>query len=186
VTAKDLGAGLKNQGIHGRDAGCGRGTLVGVINELPNPVLTQVYRLKAVTGPPQDFGDVPAGHRRVVPLMGGIFTGPELNGNLLPGGSVSWQIALQDGTALAEIRYTLQTDRGALLYVRSSGVGQGNREVAARLGRGADVDPGEHLFHAATRIETAAPYLDWLNRGVFVTVAGRTAVNMLYESYLVG
>ena len=178
--------GWKNQGIHGRDAGCGQGTLGGVINELPDPVLTQVYGLKAVMGPPQDFGDALAGHRVTVPLVGGVFTGPELNGNLLPGGSVSWQIALPDGTALAEVRYTLQTERGALLYVRSSGVGRGSREVAARLGRGEAVDPGEHLFHAVTHIETAAPYLDWLNKGVFVTVAGRTAVHMLYETYLVG
>ena len=58
--------------------------------------------------------------------------------------------------------------------------------MAARLGRGEDVDAGERLFHATTRIETAAPHLDWLNKGVFVTVTGRTAVNMLYETYLVG
>ena len=186
VTAGDLSVRLENQGIHGRDVGCGWGTLGGVINERPDPVLTQVYRLKAVMGPPLNFGDVLAGHRRVVPLMGGTFTGPELNGNLLPGGSATWQIVLPDATALAEIRYTLRTDRGALLYVRSSGVGRGNREVAAQLGRGEDFDAGERLFHATTRIETAAPHLDWLNKGVFVTVTGRTAVNMLYETYLVG
>ena len=145
-----------------------------MINELPNPVLTQVYCLKAVMGPALDFGDVLAGYRQVVQLVGGVFTGPELNGNLLPGGSTTWQIVLPDATALAEIRYTLRTDRGALLYVRSSGVGQGNRE------------PGERLCHAATHIETAAPNLDWLNKGAFVTVGGRTAVNMLYETYLVG
>ena len=103
-----------------------------MINELPDPVLTQVYRLKAVMGPLLDFGDVLAGRRRVVPLVGGTFTGPELNGSLLPGGSASWQIVSPDGTVRLEIRYTLQTDRGALLYVRSSGVGQGNRQVAAR------------------------------------------------------
>ena len=155
---------------------CGCGTLVGVINELPDPILTQIYRVKAVPGAPLDFGDTLAGHRRVVPLVGGTFTGPELNGNLLQGGSASWQIVLPDGTARVEIRYTLRTDCGALLYVRSSGVGQGNR----------DVDPDERVFRAATRIETAAPYLDWLNKGVFVTVAGPTAVSMLYETYLVG
>lgn len=178
--------GRKNQGIHGRDVGCGRGTLGDVINELPDPVLTQVYRLKVVPGAPLDFGDVLAGHRRVIPLAGGMFTGPELNGNLMPGGSACWQIASPDGTALAEIRYTLQTERGALLYVRSSAVGRPNREVAARLRSGEDVDPSEHLLHAVTRIETAAPHLDWLNKGVFVTVAGRTNVSLLYETYLVG
>jgi hypothetical protein len=167
----------RNQGLHGRDGGFGRGRLGGMINELPDPVLTQIYRVKAVSGPPLDFGDVLAGRRCVVPLVGGVFTGPELNGDLLPGGSASWQMVLPDGTAVAEIRYTLRTDRGALLYVRSSGVLQVNCE---------DVDSGEYLFHAATRIETAAPDLDWLNKGVFVTVAGRTTVNMLHETYLVG
>jgi Protein of unknown function (DUF3237) len=58
--------------------------------------------------------------------------------------------------------------------------------MAARFGRGEDVDPSERLFRAVTRIETAAPYLDWLNKGVFVTVAARTAVNILYETYLMG
>jgi hypothetical protein len=121
---------------------------------------------------PVDFGDVLGGRRWVLPLEGGTFTGPELSGHLLPGGSASWQVVLPDGTARTEIRYTLQTDRGALLYVRSSGISHG--------------DPGESLFHAATRVETAAPSLDWLNKGVLVTVAGRTAVNLLYETYLVG
>lgn len=144
-----------------------------MINELPDPVLTQVFRVKAVMGPQEDLGDIVAGGRRwVVPLVGGTFTGTELNGSLLPGGSASWQIALPDRTARAEIRYTLQTDRGALLHVRSSGVSEGKR--------------GEGLFHAATRIQTAAPELDWLDKGLLVTVAGRTAVSLLYETYLVG
>ena len=160
-----------NQGTHGRDASRTEGTLGDVINELPDPVLTQVYCLKAVPGQPVDFGDVPRGRRWFVPLAGGTFTGPELSGSLLSGGSASWQV-LADGTARAETRYTLQTDRGALLYVRTSGVGHG--------------EPGQRLFHAATRIDAAAPNLDWVNNGVFVTVAGCTTVSLLFETYLVG
>jgi hypothetical protein len=166
---------LKDQGIHGCDEGDGEGTLDVVINDLPDPVLTQVYRLKAVAGLPLDVGDVLAGHRQVVPLAAGTFTGPELNGNLLPGGSATWQLVSRDGTVSADVRYTLQTDRGALLYVRSSAVG-----------RAEDLDAGDPLIHAATRIETAAPELDWLNKAVFVTVVGRTAVNVLHETYVVG
>ncbi len=172
MTGADLVPSAGNQGIHGRDGGRGRGTLDVVINELPDPVLTQVFRLKAVTGHELDFGNVAGGRRCVVPLVGGTFTGPELSGSLLPGGSVSWQIALPDRTTRAETRFTLQTDRGALLYVRSTGVGRG--------------DPSAQLVHGATRIETAEPDLDWLNNGVFVTVAGPTAVSLLYETYLVG
>jgi DNA-binding CsgD family transcriptional regulator len=49
-----LTGGRENQGIHGRDLGFRWGKLGAVINELPNPLLTQVYRLKAVLGTPLD------------------------------------------------------------------------------------------------------------------------------------
>ena len=154
--------------------------------QLPNPCLTRVYRLEATLGPPLDLGEVTGGHRRIIPQTGGTFTGPELRGKLVPGVSADWQIVLPDGTALADIRYTLQTDGGDLLYVRSRGVRHGSAEVLARLGRGEDVDAGEYTFRTATRIETAAPDLDWLNKGVFISVGGRQAAGVIYETYLVG
>jgi hypothetical protein len=79
-------------------------------DQLPEPRLTLVYHLEATLGEPLDLGDVAQGHRRIVPQTGGTFTGPELNGKLLPGASADWQIVLPDGTALGDIRYTLQTD----------------------------------------------------------------------------
>ena len=154
-------------------------------NELPDPRLTRVYRLEATLGQPLDLGDVARGHRRIVPQTGGTFTGPELNGKLLPGASADWQIVLPDGTALGDIRYTLQTDSGELLYVQSRGVRHGRAEVLARLGRGEDVDPSEYTFRTSTQIETAAPRLDWLNKGIFISVGGRQATGVIYETYLV-
>ena len=154
-------------------------------DRLPEPRLTRVYRLEATLGQPLDLGDVAQGHRRIVPQTGGTFTGPELNGKLLPGASADWQIVLSDGTALGDIRYTLQTDTGELLYVQSRGVRHGSPEVLARLGRGEDVDASEYTFRTSTQIETAAPRLDWLNRGVFISVGGRQATGVIYETYLV-
>ena len=84
---------------------------------LPDPSLTRVYRLEAAVGEPLDLGDLAQGRRRIVPLTGGTFTGPELNGKLLPGSSADWQTILPDGTALGDIRYTLRTDDGILLCV---------------------------------------------------------------------
>ncbi len=155
-------------------------------NQLPDPRLTKVYRLEATLAQPLDLGDTAQGHRRIVPLSGGTFTGPELSGKLLPGASADWQTILPDGTALGDIRYTLQTDGGDLLYVQSRGVRHGNPEVLARLGRGEDVDASEYTFRTSTQIETAAPDLDWLNKGIFVSVAGRQAGGVIYETYLVG
>ncbi len=152
---------------------------------LPDPSLSIVYRLEATLAAPLDLGEVAQGRRRIVPLTGGRFTGPELNGELLAGSSADWQIILADGTALGDIRYTLQTAGGDLLYVRSRSVRHGSAEVLARLARGEDVQASEYSFRAATRIETAAPQLDWLNKGIFISVGGRQPAGVIYETYLV-
>jgi hypothetical protein len=152
---------------------------------LPDPRLTEVYRLEAILGPPLELGEVVGGRRRIVPLTGGTFSGPELNGTLLPGASADWQLIQADGTALGDIRYTLQTEAGELLYVQSRSVRHGPPEVLARLGRGEDVDASEYTFRTSTQIETAAPDLGWLNRGIFVSVGGRSADGVVYETYLV-
>jgi hypothetical protein len=154
-------------------------------NHLPDPRLTQVFRLEATLGQPLDVGETAQGHRRIVPLTGGTFTGPELEGKLLPGASADWQIVLPDGTALGDIRYALETDSGDLLYVQSRGVRHGSAEVLERLGRGEPVAASEYTFRTATQIETAAPHLDWLNKGVFISVGGRQAGGVVYETYLV-
>jgi muconolactone delta-isomerase len=62
--------------------------------------------------------------------------------------------------------YTLQTDGGDVLYVQSRGVRHGSAEVLAQ-------------------IETAAAELDWLNKGVFVSVGGRQPSGVVHETYLV-
>jgi hypothetical protein len=155
-------------------------------NPLPEPRLTKIYRLEAIVGDPLDLGETPSGHRRIVPLTGGTFHGPELQGKLVPGASADWQILLPDGTALGDIRYTLRTDRGDVLYVQSRSVRHGNAEVLARLGRGEDVDASEYTFRTSTQIESAAVDLDWLNKGVFISVAGRQPGGVIYEVYLIG
>jgi Protein of unknown function (DUF3237) len=64
-------------------------------NRLPEPRLARVYRLEATLAEPLDLGDIAQGHRRIVPLTGGTFTGAEINGKLLPGAGADWQIVLR-------------------------------------------------------------------------------------------
>jgi muconolactone delta-isomerase len=153
--------------------------------QLPAPRLTPVYRLEATIGEPLDLWITARGSRRIVPLTGGTFTGPEISGTLVAAGSADWQTVMADGTTFGDIRYTLRTAGGDLLSVRSRAVRHGPAEVLARLGRGEPVDPGEYTFRASTQIEAAAPDLDWLNKGIFISVAGRQAGGVIYETYLV-
>jgi hypothetical protein len=153
---------------------------------LPEPRLTKVYRLEIEIAAPLDLGEVDGGRRRIVAQTGGTFTGPEINGRLLPGSSADWQIVQPDGTARGDIRYTLETDGRDLLYVQSQSVRSGDPDVLARLARDEEVDPSEYTFRASTQIETAAPALRWLNIGVFISVGARQKGGVIYETYLVG
>ena len=58
--------------------------------------------------------------------------------------------------------------------------------MLARLPRGEDVDASEYTFRTSTQIETAAPALDWLNKGVFISVGARQPGVVIYETYLIG
>src|ERR1700758_1467269 len=121
---------------------------------LPVPRLTKIFRLEASLGEVLDLGTVAQGRRRIVPLTGGTFAGPELNGTLLAGTSADWQTVLPDGTAIRDIRSTLQTSEGNLLYVQPRSVRHGSPDVLARLARGDDVGASEYTFRTSTQIET--------------------------------
>jgi hypothetical protein len=78
-----------------------------------------------------------------------------------------------DGAARLDARYTLETDRGLLVQVRSQGLRHGPPDVLARLAAGEAVDPGRYYFRTVLRFETAAPDLDWLNRVIAVAHGAR-------------
>jgi muconolactone delta-isomerase len=154
--------------------------------ELPTPRLTPIYRLEATVGNPFELGETTDnGRTRIVPITGGTFRGPQISGSLVPGASADWQRISPDGTVFGDIRYTLQTDNGVLLYVESQSVRHGTQGVLARLDRGEDVDASEYTFRTSTRIRTGSTDLEWLNKGVFAGVAGRGRGRVIYETYLV-
>jgi Protein of unknown function (DUF3237) len=155
------------------------------MNGLPDPELRHVYRLDAELDAPVDLGDTPQGHRRIIPFTRGHAAGPYFDAELLPAGGADWQIVRASGSSVADIRYTLKTAGGALLYVQSQGVRHGDPDVLARLGAGEDVDPSEYTFRTSVAIETADPELAWVNDGVFIAVGGRRPGGVSYDVYLV-
>jgi hypothetical protein len=131
------------------------------------PPLTFAFEVRADVGPPIDLGQTPHGRRRIVPIVGGAFEGPELSGRLLPGGA-DWQIIHADGSSELDSRYTLETDAGDLIAVYNQGIRHAPPEIMARLLAGEWVAPASVYFKTTPRFETAAPQLQWLTRSIFV------------------
>jgi Protein of unknown function (DUF3237) len=130
----------------------------------PDPFL----RLEVELEPILHLGPTPYGDRRIVPIAGGRFDGPRLRGRIVPGGA-DWQIVRADGVADIEARYTLETEAGERILVRSEGLRHGPEDAIAALARGEPVDPAAYYFRTIIRFETGAPALAWMNR--ILTVA---------------
>jgi hypothetical protein len=103
----------------------------------------------------------------------------------VPGGSADWQILRPDGSAVADIRYTLQTDAGVHLYVQAAGIRHGSPHVLERLARGEEVAPTEYTFRTTVKIETSDTTLAWMNNSVFIAVGGRRPNGVTYDVYRV-
>ena len=99
------------------------------------PSLEFIFAARVSVDHPLDLGDVGKGGRRIVPIGGGDFSGPNIRGKVLPGGA-DWQIIRTDGVAELEARYTLRTDDGALIYVRNLAYRHGPPDVIAALAAG--------------------------------------------------
>ena len=122
-----------------------------------------IFTIHAELAPMLHFGRTPQGERRVIGILGGSVHGPKLNGRVLPGGA-DWQIVRGDGAADIQARYTIESEAGAKIMVRSDGLRHGPPDVIAKLARGESVDPALYYFRTVMRFETAAPEVDWLNR----------------------
>lgn len=84
------------------------------------PELEYVVRLNVSLGQAFSVGDTGKGSRMVIPITGGTFEGPELKGEVLPGGA-DYQMQL-DGRTEIEAIYCIRTDDGVNIHVRNCGI----------------------------------------------------------------
>ena len=136
------------------------------------PQLELIFAAEVSVSPPLDCGDVGKGMRRIVPITGGEFSGPNIRGKVLPGGA-DWQVLRSDGTAELEARYTLRTDEGVLIYVRNHGLRHGPPDVVAALAAGRPVHPARYYFRGATFFETSDARYAWLTKHIIVCTGER-------------
>ena len=110
-----------------------------------------LFTLTAEVAPAIDFGLIDGRHRRLVPVVGGSFSGARLSGAILAGGS-DVQIVREDGTVEIAVHAVLQTREGENILLKGTGL------------RHASADPEAQYFREAITFEVAGARLDWMNR----------------------
>ena len=136
------------------------------------PALEIIFSAQVTVAPALDLGDVGKGGRRIVSITGGVFSGPQMHGLVLPGGA-DWQVLRGDGVAELEARYTLRTDDGALIYVRNHALRHGPADVIAALAAGRPAHPASYYFRGATFFETGDARYAWLPKHIVVSTGER-------------
>src|SRR5579864_8075897 len=124
--------------------------------------------LQVSVSTPQKIGAVPRGTRVTAPIASGHFEGPRLRGKVLPGGG-DWTLLRADGVLELDLRFTLETDDGALIHMTSFGLRHGQPDVIAALARGENVDSSTYYFRTTPRFETGNAKYAFLNRLVAVS-----------------
>jgi hypothetical protein len=146
--------------------------------------LERLFRAEITLAPPQELGDTPRGRRRIIGITGGRFSGERLSGRVLPGGA-DWQVIRADGVADLDARYTLETEDGALIYVRNRGLRHGPPEVLRQLAAGEAVDPARYYMRTTPLFETGDARYAWLNRIVCVATGARRPAAVELEIFQV-
>jgi hypothetical protein len=111
--------------------------------------------------PPEVIGPVPEGIRVTFYLTGGRVEGERLKGVILPAGA-DWLLIRKDGMGVVDVRATIKTDDGALLYVTYGGLLDLGPDGYDKFLRGEM--PPEIPIRTAPRIATSHPDYLWLNR----------------------
>ena len=142
-----------------------------------------LFQIDITIAPPRPLGATPFGERRIVTVTGGSFEGPRLRGTVVPNSGGDWILVRADGATQLDVRVTLETDDGALIYMTYRGIRTGPAEVIERVNRGEPVDSSEYYFRTTPWFETGSEKYGWLNRIVCVALGERQATGPRYRVY---
>jgi len=93
---------------------------------------------------------------------GGWVKGPSINGTLLaPAGD--WSRVLPSGASRLDVRATIKTDDGALIYIAYNGIYKDSEETEARAAKGEVLTSKDMYVVIAPTMQTSAKKYEWLN-----------------------
>jgi hypothetical protein len=113
----------------------------------------EIMRLRVKIAEPAMVGPTGQGKLRVIPIIGGTFTGARINGTVMPGGA-DWNTTRDDGIVHVFAKYLLETNDGEFIAIENEGLIAPNSDAVIKT---------RPTFMANSR----GKYRD-LNHGVYV------------------
>jgi hypothetical protein len=115
-----------------------------------------------------EVGRTPFGSRLIGEISGARWEGERFRAKMVGAAAADWAVQGEDDLLAIDVRMTLQTDDGALVYVHYDGVLDGRADPPVR---------------SAMRFETADPRYAWLVRTVFIGVGTWDGAQVRYEVF---
>jgi hypothetical protein len=133
-----------------------------------NYSLEYLFSYHLQLNPPEIIGPVPEGIRANVYTHSGTVTGEKIQGILRPVGG-DWVTVRPDGVGITDVRGTIETQDGALIYMAYTGVLDFGEDGYQKFLKGQL--PATAQIRNAPRFQTAHPNYFWLNRIQAVSIA---------------
>ncbi len=119
---------------------------------------------------------------------GGWVKGPRINGTLIAPGA-DWLRVMPGGALRLDVRATIKTDDGALVYLTYNGIISRSRDIADRMAKGEVMTSADQYFITAPTMQTSSEKYSWLNHvqcvGKMVEVKGGENAFVKYDIFIV-
>ncbi|MFG1679743.1 DUF3237 domain-containing protein [Nonomuraea sp. NPDC049269] len=151
-----------------------------------DPAITEVAVERlcdfAITFQTMQTLSTPLGTRMIAVVERGTVEGPRLRGEFLPGGG-DWIMVGSDRVARLDVRATIRTHDGELVFVTVTGRATLSDEAISRLWVGETIGWDEMHARSAPLFETGAERYAWLNSTVAIAVNELSLNHVNYRVY---
>ena len=135
--------------------------------------LVHLGRLSVKLEAPIVLENTPSGTRFIIGVKSGRLEGERIHASVKAGPAGDWVTVGADGTATLDVRATMETDDGALIFCHYNG--------RVDMSKGAGKSP----IYGAPLYDTGDPRYQWLNKiqGVTKGVVSEDMADLVYEIF---
>ncbi|KAF2151557.1 hypothetical protein K461DRAFT_321774 [Myriangium duriaei CBS 260.36] len=157
--------------------------------DLRLPALDFLYRLDCVMSDDQFHINQPVGGqatRLVFPISGGTVQGPKISGVIVPNSGADWATTFHGGAVMhLNARYTLRTNDGHHVFVRSRGVYLPDANVESPEQPPTNVTQDQADWFTRLQFEACEGSYEWLNHVFAIGVLTMRDGHILIDAYKV-